>query len=188
VKEEYEILPFFSHNIYVRPHGGENGVFIVSFFFNFTLTHSLLSIYNLVITLLISGHRDDPLKVGNPFSLCLYFFAGVHELVTHACYRNIVIKMQTEAYLLLHLKMKMAVMEGWPAETVFFSSVFLSFFPWSSFRALLVCTVLVHFPSLSSGFFMLVLLLLTVAAAQVTEIHAATNEKRRLLLEIQGCN
>jgi hypothetical protein len=92
--------------------------------------------------------------------------------------------MQTEAYLLRHLKMKMAVMEGWPAETVFFSSVFLSFFPWSSFRALLVCTVLVHFPSLSSGFFMLVLLLLTV----VTEIHAATNEKRRLLLEIQGCN
>jgi hypothetical protein len=96
--------------------------------------------------------------------------------------------MQTEAYLLRHLKMKMAVMEGWPAETVFFSSVFLSFFPWSSFRALLVCTVLVHFPSLSSGFFMLVLLLLTVAAAQVTEIQAATNEKRRLLLEIQGCN
>jgi len=32
------------------------------------------------------------------------------------------------------------------------------------------------------------MLLLTVAAAQVTEIHAATTEKRRLLLEMQGCS
>jgi hypothetical protein len=32
------------------------------------------------------------------------------------------------------------------------------------------------------------LLLLTVSAAQVTEIRAATTEKRRLLLEIQGCS
>jgi hypothetical protein len=90
--------------------------------------------------------------------LLSFFFlpAGVHELLTHACYRNMVIKMQTEAYLLLHLKMKMSVMEGWPAET--FSSPLFSFFPWSSSRALLVSTALIHFPSHSSGFlFMLVL-------------------------------
>jgi len=36
--------------------------------------------------------------------------------------------------------------------------VFLSFFPWSSFCALLVCTVLVHFPSLSSVFFPMLVL------------------------------
>jgi hypothetical protein len=34
-------------------------------------------------------------------------------------------------------------MEGWPTEIVFFSSVFLSFFTWSSLCALLVCIVLV---------------------------------------------
>jgi hypothetical protein len=60
-----------------------------------------------------------------------FFFLpeGVRELLTHAFYRNIVIKTQTEAYLSLHLKMKMTVMEGWSAETIFFSYVFLSFFP-----------------------------------------------------------
>ena len=99
--------------------------------------------------------------------------------------------------------MKMTVMEGWPTETVFYSSVFLSFFPWSSLCALLVCTVLVRFPSLSTGSFYACvedvgmsttvaeekqLLLLTVVAAQVTEIHVATTEKRRLLLEMQGCS
>ena len=105
--------------------------------------------------------------------------------------------------MLRHLKMKMTVMEGWPTETVFFSSVFLSFFPWSSFCALLVYTVLVRFPSLSTGSFYACaedvrmsttvaeekqLLLLTVVAAQVTEIRVATTEKRRLLLEMQGCS
>jgi hypothetical protein len=51
------------------------------------------------------------------------------------------------------LKMKMTVMEGYPANAIFFSSVFILFFPWSSFLALLVCTVPVHFPSLSTVFF-----------------------------------
>jgi hypothetical protein len=32
------------------------------------------------------------------------------------------------------------------------------------------------------------LLLLMVATAQITEIHAATTEKRRLLLEVQRCS
>jgi len=63
--------------------------------------------------------------------------------------------MQTAAYLLLQLKMKMTVMEGYPANAIFFSSVFLLFFPWSFFLALLVCTVPVHFPSLSTVFFFL---------------------------------
>jgi hypothetical protein len=36
--------------------------------------------------------------------------------------------MQTKAYLLLHLKMKMTVMEGWSAKTIFFSSVLLEKF------------------------------------------------------------
>jgi hypothetical protein len=37
--------------------------------------------------------------------------------------------MQTVAYLLLQLKMKMTVMEGYPANAIFFSSVFILFFP-----------------------------------------------------------
>ncbi|KAL9344202.1 hypothetical protein Peur_064633 [Populus x canadensis] len=91
--------------------------------------------------------------------------------------------------------MKMTMMEGWPTEIVFFSSVFLSFFTWSSLCALLVCIVLIHFPSFFTGSFYgsakdiseeKQLLLLTVAAAQVIEIHVATTKKRGLLLKMKG--
>jgi len=50
-----------------------------------------------------------------------------------------VLSRRRSSKLLLHLKMKMTVMKGWPTKTIFFS-VFLSFFPWSSFCALLVYT------------------------------------------------
>lgn len=114
-----------------------------------------------------------------------------------------VLSRKRSSKLLLHLKMKMTVMEGWPTKTVFFSFVFLSFFPWSSFCALLVYIVLVCFPSLFTSTFYASaedvwmsttvaeekqLLFLMVAAAQVTEIRVATTMKRRLLLEMQGCS
>ena len=74
--------------------------------------------------------------------------------------------------LLLHLKMKITVIKGWPTEIVLFSSIFLLFFLWSSFCALIICTVLVRFPSLSIGSFYASTLLM-MAVAQVTEIHAS---------------
>jgi len=86
------------------------------------------------------------------FPFCFHFFlpAGVRELLTHACYRNMVIKMQTKAYLLLHSKMKMTVMEGWPAEM--FSS------PLFSFRSSPGLLPVLSFSLLRSPIFLLTLL------------------------------